>query len=149
MAKIRKYLLVWVLLLVCLLSKAQDSTILTVIGNVKGTPMDLKMSELKKVFRGEKDRWNDGTKVVIAMVKPTTSLGKIISQKVYSMSPDELNSFWLSFSFKFSGSPPKTFNNVGELEIFVSETPGAIAILNKTTTVTDIKTILIDNKKSF
>jgi hypothetical protein len=53
------------LLFLGLTSKAQDNS-LTVISNPKGAPADLKMTELKSILMGEKQRWNDGTKVVIA-----------------------------------------------------------------------------------
>jgi hypothetical protein len=67
---------------------AQENN-LVVIGNQTGVPGDIKMNELKAVFRGERQRWGDGTKVVIARIKTTTPLGNAISEKIYSMNGDE------------------------------------------------------------
>ena len=127
---------------------AQD-TALVVIGSTTGVPAELKFSELKSVFKGEKQRWNDGTKVVIAMIKSTTPLGKIVSEKVYSMSGDEVRGFWAAISFAGKFDPPNVFNTAAEVETFVSQNPGSIAILNKATSTADTKTVLVSGKKTF
>jgi hypothetical protein len=143
-----KFLLSGFLLSCCLYSTAQDSS-LVAIGNQSGVPSDIKLSELKAVFHGEKQRWGDGTKVVIAMIKSTTPLGKIVSEKIYSKSGDEVRGFWAGISFAGKFDPPNVFNTEAELEIFVSQNPGAIAILNKSSTTPDVKTILVQGKKTF
>jgi hypothetical protein len=136
-----------ILMCAALSSKAQDN--LVVIGNQTGVPADLKMSELKAVFRGERQRWSNGTKVVIAMIKSTTPLGNEISQKIYSMNGDEVRGFWAGLSFAGKSDPPNVFNTAAEVEIFVSQNPGAIAILDKTANSPDTKTILVGGKKTF
>jgi hypothetical protein len=143
-----KYLLICILLPCCLSAKAQDIT-LVVIGNQTGVPAEIKMSELKAVFRGERQRWGDGTKVVIAMIKTTTPLGNIISEKIYSMNGDEVRGFWARISFAGKFDPPNVFNTEGEVETFISQNPGSIAILNKVITTSDIKTVLVAGKKTF
>jgi hypothetical protein len=143
-----KSFLLCLLLSVGLLAKSQEGT-LTVIGNAKGVPAELKMAELKSVFKAEKQRWNDGTKVVIAMIKSTTPLGKIVSKRIYSMSGDEVRGFWASISFAGKFESPVTFNTVSELETYVAQNPGTIAILDKAPDSPEVRTILIDGKKAF
>ena len=128
--------------------RGQDS-VLVAIGNQKGVPASMKMSELKAVLKGEKQRWGDGTKVVIAMVKSTTPIGKSVSSKIYSMSGDGVRSFWAGISFAGKFDPPYVFNTLPEVENFVAQNPGAIAIIDKSSSLSDVKTILIDGKKSF
>ena len=140
-------LLTGMLLLLSAESVGQDSS-LTVICNNKGAPPDMKFSELKSVMRGEKQRWSDGTKVVIAMVKSNSPLGEIISKKIYSMSGDGVRGFWAGISFAGKYDPPNVFNTVTELENFVAQNPGAIAILDKPT-ANDVRVVSIDGKKSF
>src|SRR5205085_9826281 len=88
------------LLPVCLLlsngviAAAQDNT-LTVVANEKGAPAEIKMAELKSVLMGEKQRWSNGKKVVIVLMKTSTPLGVIVSKKIYDMSGDEVKGFWL------------------------------------------------------
>jgi hypothetical protein len=143
-----KYLLISILLSCCLSSTAQDTT-LVAIGNQTGVPSDIKMSELKAVFRGERQRWGDGTKVIIAMIKSTTPLGNVVSEKIYSKTGDEVRGFWSAISFAGKFDPPSVFNTSAEVEAFVSQNPGAIAILNKPISTTDIKTIIVSGKKTF
>jgi len=131
-----------------LTSKSQDSS-LTVISNPKGAPANLRMAELKSTLLGEKQRWNDGTKVVIAMVKSTTPLGEVISKRIYAMSGDGVRGFWARVSFAGKYDPPNVFNNTSELENFVAQNPGAIAILDKPSGNNDVKVVLIDGKKAF
>jgi hypothetical protein len=143
-----KFSLICMVMLASISSVAQDNN-LVVIGNQSGVPAEIKMNELKAVFRGERQRWSDGTKVVIAMIKTTTPLGNAISEKIYSMNGDEVRGFWAGISFAGKFDPPNVFNTESEVEIFVSQNPGAIAILDRITATPDVKTILVSGKKTF
>jgi hypothetical protein len=144
----RKCLSVLLLLLIVLMTNAQETT-LTVISNTKGAPSEMKMAELKSVLKGEKQRWSDGTKVSIALMKTTTPVGQTTCQKVYNMSGDKVKRFWLGLSFSGKADAPTFCNSVAELESFVAQNPGAIGILDKVSAVTGIKTIVVDGKNSF
>jgi len=143
-----KYFFIGILLICAALSSAAQDN-LVVIGNQTGVPADLKMSDLKAVFRGERQRWSNGTKVVIAMIKSTTPLGNEISEKIYSMNGDEVRGFWAGLSFAGKSDPPHVFNTAAEVEVFVSQNPGAIAILDKINNIPETKTILVGGKKTF
>lgn len=128
---------------------SQDINLL-VIGNQKGAPSMMKFSELKSVFMGEKQRWPNGAKINIALMKTNNPVGKITSDRVYDMSSDELNKFWLALVFQGKASAPNFFNSVPELESYVEQNPGAIGIINESESLPpDIKTILVDGKKFF
>lgn len=141
-------LLICMVMLCSVSSMAQDNN-LVVIGNLTGVPGDIKMNELKAVFRGERQRWSDGTKVVIAMIKTTSPLGNVISEKIYSMNGDGVRGFWAGISFAGKFDPPNVFNTEAEVETFVSQNPGAIAILDRVTATPDTKMILVSGKKTF
>src|SRR5664279_3285227 len=142
-----KYFLLCIAMLCFSSSRAQDN--LVAIGNQTGVPAEIKMSELKAVFRGEKQRWSDGTKVVIAMIKTTSPLGNAISEKIYSMNGDEVRGFWAGISFAGKFDPPNVFNTEAEVEAFVSQNPGAIAILDRVNVTPEVKTVLVGGKKTF
>ncbi len=91
-----KIFLIIIFLSIVSIAKSQQST-LTVISNQNGAPAILKYSELRSILMGEKQRWRNGSKIVIALMKTNTATGKITSQKIYDMSGDELNKFWLTF----------------------------------------------------
>jgi ABC-type phosphate transport system substrate-binding protein len=144
---VEKLTFVVVFILCGLTVRAQVSS-LTVISNQTGAPSSLKFSELRSIFMGEQQRWHTGTKITIALMKTSTPAGKNTSAKVYGMSPDELNKFWLALVFQGKASAPAFFNSAADLENFVAQNPGAIGILDDVASNNDIKTVMVEGKKS-
>jgi len=97
---------------------------------------------------GEQQRWRNGTKITIALMKANTAAGKNTSKLIYGMSSDELNKFWLALVFQGKAQAPNFFNSADDLENFVAQNPGAIGIIDQVDANNDIKTILVDGKKS-
>lgn len=135
-------------LLFCGLKVTSQVSSLTVIGNQKGSPSFLKFSELKSIFMGEQQRWRSGTKITIALMKTNTPAGKNTSAKIYGMSGDELNKFWLALVFQGKAGAPNFFTSASDLENFVAQNPGAIGILDEAAVNDEIKTIIVEGKKS-
>jgi len=126
--------------------KAQDTGLL-VVGNHKSVPSELKKFQLNSVLKGEKQRWDDGTKVVIALMEPDTPVGRNTCTRVYNMSANELQKHFLALVFQGKGRAPNFFESVSELEAFVAKTPGAIGVLERTSDNT-LKTVLVDGKRN-
>lgn len=140
-------LIVTLSLLICVTTaKAQQN--LVIIANQKVPSSVISWKELKLVFMGEKQRWSNGSKIIIALMKTNNPLGLAISNKIYDMKPDELNKFWLALVFQGKASAPMFFNSVSELQDFVSQTPGAIGIADQVIESQTIKTITVDGKKA-
>jgi hypothetical protein len=121
---------------------------LSAIANEKGSPENVSFAELKKIFRGEKQWWQDGTKVVIALMKTSTPAGSATAKKLLGMSGEELNKYWLSLVFQGKAKAPAFFNSEKELIEFVNQNKGAIGIIDKNTSGTT-RIITIDNKNGF
>lgn len=96
---------------------------------------------------GEQQRWRSGTKITIALMKTSTPGGRNTSLKVYGMSANELNKFWLALVFQGKVGSPNFFNSASELENFVAQNPGAIGILDQVTTNDAIKNIQVEGEK--
>ncbi|MEO7871744.1 MAG: hypothetical protein ABIT08_04035 [Bacteroidia bacterium] len=126
---------------------AQEKT-LSVISNVKGAPDEMTNAELKSILKGEKQRWSNSVPVVIALMKSTTDAGRGISKKIFEMDVDEFNKYWLALVFQGKAKAPYFFHSASELETFVTETPGAIGVI-ETPPSAKIRQISIDGKKSF
>lgn len=124
---------------------AQDIP-LSVVSNTKGAPTEIKLSALKSILKGEKQRWPDGTKITIALMKTNTPVGSTTCKKIYNMSGDELNKFWLALVFQGKSQAPVFFNSIAELEAFIVQTPGAIGITSQPGS--NIRTMIIDGKKT-
>jgi hypothetical protein len=136
---------VFAISILCHLSASSQDLNLVVIANGKGIPTEMKLAQLRSTMRGEKLRWPDGTKVVIALLKSSTPIGVDTSKKIYNMSANELNKYWLALVFQGKADAPNFFNSERELEEFVSQTNGAIGVITHPTA--NNKIILIDGKK--
>jgi len=143
----KKWLAVLLLLGAGLITKAQDIP-LTVIGNVAGVPSALKYTDLVSVMKGERQRWANGTKVSIYLMKTTTPVGESTCKRVYNMSGDRVKKYWLQLSFSLKGDL-FICNSVEQLESGISQNPGAIGVLDKTSDAAGIKVVLIDGKNTF
>jgi hypothetical protein len=119
---------------------------LTIIGSIESVPPEMEMSKLQAVLKGEKMRWDDGTKVKIALMKTKTPIGTITSDKIYDMTGNELNKYFLALVFQGKVKAPAFFNSESELEAYVAQTPGAIGVLQNTGN-DQVKIIVIDGKK--
>ena len=144
----RKCLPVLLLLAIGFVTRAQEMP-LTVIGNVTGVPSQMKSSELVSVLKGEKQRWSDGTKVNIYIMKTTTPIGQSTCKKIYNWSGDKVKRYWLELSFSGKADAPTFCNTVEELETYVSQNPGAIGIVDRSSASNGVKMILIDGKNPF
>jgi ABC-type phosphate transport system substrate-binding protein len=107
------------------------------------------MKELKSIFQGEKQRWNDGPKISIAFMKSSTPVGSATANKVMKMSGDQLNKFWLALVFQGKAKAPVFFGSASEVENYVSQNPGAIGVVEAGYQVKGARIIPIDGKKSF
>lgn len=124
--------------------QAQDSP-LVVVGNKESVPSTLNAGQLKSILRGEKLRWNDGKQVVIALMKTNTPIGNETSKRIYNMTGNELNKYFLALVFQGKVKAPVFFNSTSDLEAFVAQTPGAIGVLEKADEKS-LQIIVVDGK---
>ncbi len=140
------------LLIMCLFfsvgTKAQETS-LAVIANVSGAPAEMKQSQLKAVLMGETQRWKNGKRILIALMKTNTPIGKTTSSRIYDMSGEELNKYWLSLVFQGKAQAPVFFTSVSELQNYVAQNPGAIGVIDKPFTSGEIRSLEIDGKPVF
>jgi hypothetical protein len=144
---IRLYIMICLFIFAVSSVRSQDS--LTVISHAKGAPDQMKMSELVSVFMGEKERWSDGTKITLVLMKTTTPIGMETSKKVYSRSGNSVLQYWNLQSFAGKAQLPTMFNSTAELEAFVAQNPGAIGIIDKPSSIPETKTVMVNGKKYF
>jgi ABC-type phosphate transport system substrate-binding protein len=119
---------------------------LTVIGNQESVPDELNMKELKSILRGERQKWSDGVGIKIALMKTGTPIGASTCKKIYGMTGNELNKYFLALVFQGKAKAPVFFNSTSEMETYVAQTPGAIGV-SQNTADNQIKTVLIDGHK--
>ena len=79
-------------------------------------------------------------------MKTNTSIGSDTCKKLYNMTGNELNKYFLALVFQGKVKAPTFFNSVSELESYVAQTPGAIGV-SQSATDKLLKIILVDGKK--
>lgn len=112
-----------------------QETELTVIGNSNSVPAEMDINQLKSVLKGERLRWDDGSKVQVALMKTTTPIGLSTCNKIFNMTGNQLNKYFLAMVFQGKINRPNLFDSEQELEDFVANTPGAIGVLQKANNV--------------
>jgi len=145
--KFRHITLVLITLLSSVLVNAQSAD-LSVVANDNGAPAELTSKSMRSILKGQKQRWNNGSKVVIALMKTTTSTGGSTASKVYDMNNQELNKYWLAQVFQGRSKAPSFFTSEEALKDFVAQTPGAIGILSAAKS-SGGRVIKIDGQGSF
>ena len=131
-------------LLLSSFASAQNN--LTIIANVESVPAEMDFNQLQSVLKGEQMRWDDGTKVKIALMKTNTTVGTLTSEKIYQMSGNELNKYFLALVFQGKVKAPAFFSSESELESYITQTPGAIGVVQNTSG-NQIKIVIVDGKK--
>ncbi len=126
--------------------QAQESG-LVVVGNSQSVPAELRMDELTSILMGEKQRWDNGKKIEIALMKTNTPIGNDTCARVFHMSGNDLNKHFLALVFQGKGEAPTFFTSARDLEEFVLNNEGAIGILDEASNQST-KIIIVDGKKN-
>ena len=127
---------------------SQGDIALSVIANSKGAPSEISFSKLKSVFRGEQQRWKDGSKVTLALMKTNTPTGDEIAKRLLGMTSKELNKYFLAQVFQGKMSSPQFFDSEEELISYIKNNEGSIGILSSKN-IGGLNPILVDGKKTF
>ena len=123
---------------------------LAVIGNQNTTPASLTFAELKGIMRADQQRFGNGQKIVLAVMKVSTPTGNSVVERVLEMSADAFRKHWLAVIFQGKATPPKQFDTEEALRVFVATTEGAIGILpSSSVTGEGISQISVDGKKTW
>jgi F0F1-type ATP synthase beta subunit len=131
----------------CLSSVQAQDVSLSIVGNLESVPDEMNMSLLKSVLMGEKQRWDDGRSIKIALMKTNTPVGKSTCDKIYDMTGNELNKYFLALVFQGKVKAPTFFNSIDELERYIAQTPGAIGV-SQQTKADQVKIIIIEGKNA-
>jgi ABC-type phosphate transport system substrate-binding protein len=85
--------------------------------------------DLKDIFLGKKTTWDDGSKVVVVVLKEGPSSDALM--KRLNKSAQQFITGWKKLVFSGKGSMPEQVDNEDELVAAVAKTPGAIGYADK------------------
>ena len=98
------------------------------------------------IMLGEQQRWSDGSKIKIALLKAGVEGADIVATKVLHMNGNEFSRHWMAQVFQGRTTSPNYFYDQTVLTTFVHANKGAIGIC--TEAMANDKTILlIDGNK--
>jgi ABC-type phosphate transport system substrate-binding protein len=110
------------------------------------TPVtDLSLSEVRKVFLGERQYWNSKLPVVLMIRAPVARERDVVLKVIYQMSEAQFKQYWVAKIFRAeSASPPKiVYSNDMQYEL-VSAMPGAIAFIDTRNVRPGLKVLRVD-----
>jgi len=143
--KIFGIMIVFFIGLSCMSSVYAQEVSLVIVGNIESVPDEMDMNLLKSVLLGEKQRWDDGKRIKIALMKTNTPVGKSTCNKIYDMTGNELNKYFLALVFQGKVKAPTFFNSRDALEQYIAQTPGAIGV-TENVSGNQIKTVIVEGK---
>lgn len=124
---------------------AMDIAVIVHPGNTEDT---LSLRELSRLFKQEKQYWEDNSTVYLIMQEDGTPEKDFFVNKVFRMRPNELKRFWLTKIIKGEIlSFPKTLSSNDAIKRFVSQIPSAIGYINARFVDETVKVLTIDGKR--
>ena len=110
------------------------------------TPVsDLSLSEVRKVFLGERQYWNSKLPVTLLIRAPQARERDVVLKVIYQMSEAQFKQYWVAKIFRAeAASPPKiVYSNDMQYEL-VTAIPGAIAFVEARAVRPGVKVLRVD-----
>lgn len=109
---------------------------------------EMSFTELQRVFRLTKTRWNNGGRIYLLMQEEGSPEKDLILRRVYHMTSDELKRFWLAKIYRGEmTSFPTTLRSNLSVRRFVSRVPHAIGYIDAHYADESVKILRIDGKR--
>ncbi|MGA8493823.1 MAG: substrate-binding domain-containing protein [Terriglobales bacterium] len=125
---------------------------IVVIVNNANPITNLSMGELKKLFLGDRDRWETGKAVAPVMLAPGAPERTAFLKIVCGMNDAELSKYFLQAAFTGkSAAPPKEVGSAAAVKSFVASSPGAIGFVKASDLAagdTTVKAVKVDTAAS-
>ncbi|EKD28052.1 MAG: hypothetical protein ACD_79C00451G0002 [uncultured bacterium] len=95
------------------------------IANMSVTEMYLSKDDISQIFTGKKVKWNDGSKIEVAVIKSSDIHNMFLKQYI-DKTAAQFGTHWKKLVFSGKAIMPKFFESESELISYVSSTKGAI-----------------------
>ena len=112
------------------------------------TPIDnLTIADLRKLFLGDKQFWNQNLRVSLLMRAPVARERAVVVWTVCKMTEAQFNQNWIGKVMRAdcTGTPRQLTSNVAAINL-VRSLPGAIAIVNASQVPEGVKVVMVEGK---
>ncbi|MFA6008556.1 MAG: hypothetical protein WC799_01135 [Desulfobacteraceae bacterium] len=116
---------------------------LMVIANKSVTQSTLTSQDIKDIFLGNKQYWNDKSKISVAALSEGDT-AKSFFKTYLGMSPKKYGSMWDEKLYTGGKLSPRLFKNPKQLIDFITQTSGAIGFIDSSSPAKEV--IVVDVK---
>lgn len=106
---------------------------------------NLSFDELKSIFRGERQFWDDGRRVTLLVRAPVAEERKLILDRIYEMDEDQFREYWIGKMFRAEvAAGPKLVYSADMARDLVTVIPGAITFVPVSEVSSESRVVRID-----
>ena len=122
---------VWILALAWVAAQSALAKDIALISNKANSLKGLPVPELVKVCKGQTGRWPDGRPVTLVTRDPASSDMRIVLEKVYGMTSDEVNGMIMAANHGRTDHPAIVIVTSDDVLVKkVESTPGAVGLVD-------------------
>lgn len=111
--------------------------------NSKLTQNSVSRNGLSAIFRMRLRHWQDGSPVMVFVLRDDNDLHKLFCKQVLNVFPHQMRRSWNKLVFSGTGQAPITVGSKEEMIQKISSTPGAIGYLSSEDITANIKILKI------
>jgi len=118
---------------------------LAIIVNQSNPVENFSLTDLRKIFLGERSHWPNGRRITLVMMDPAQPERKVILREIYGMNEKDLSNHFIQGVF--TGTvlvSPKTLATPSEVLKFVFNVPGAIGYVRTADVDSSVKVLRVD-----
>ena len=122
----------WLTAALCETVVAQSHSVDVAVVVHPDTPVsDLSLTDVRKVFLGDRQYWTSTIPVVLLMRAPVARERNVVLQVIYQMSEAKFKQYWIAKIFRAeSATAPKVVYSNDMANDLVTAVPGAIAFID-------------------
>ena len=136
--------------LLCLCSFAfgqQKANDIAVVTNAQTPVADLPLTEVRKVFLGEKQYWTANMPVILLVRAPVAREREVVLKTIYQMTESQFKQYWVAKIFRSEAvSAPKIVYSADMTNQLLSVIPGSIAFMEAKDVGSGLKVLKVDGK---
>ena len=126
---------------------AEAQSAIAIVTNPRTATSDLSFLELRKIFLGEKQFWDDNSRIVLLVRAPVARERDVVLTKIYRMGEAEFQQYWIAKVFRAEvSSKPKIVYSSDMTSELVTVLPGAIGFLPADEVGSGMKVLRINGK---
>lgn len=135
---------VLILCIVLMTASAAYGADIKIIANSSTPATIIKKAEAAKIFLGKKTFWDNGDKIMPAVLRSGDAHETFLKQIVEKTS-SQFSTYWKQIIFTGKGVEPKSFDTEADMLRFVSETKGAVGyVVGNMPLIGDIKILTVE-----